>query len=403
MPSESAHALVPLSDAVLLQRGFDLPAHTREPGKIPVVASTGVVGHHAEAKAEAPGVVIGRSGSIGGGQYLSVPFWPLNTTLWVKDFRGNHPRYIYYLLRSIDFSHLNAGSGVPTLNRNHLTGTLVWLPAEGEQRRIANVLGALDDKVDSNRRLASVLEANAAALYRARFVEFLGESEFRETGNGRIPKDWVVAPVGEVLTVVGGATPSTKEPRYWHDGTHCWATPKDLAGADSRILLETKRHITDAGVGRISSGMLPRRTVLLSSRAPIGYTALSAVEVAVNQGFIAIPPVSGIPSEFVLCWVHENLDRIKAYAGGTTFAEISKRAFRPLPMLVPPAAALANFEETVRPMFDLLVGQEMETQTLLLLRDTLLPRLISGQIRVRDTADPEEILGPLIAQIGAGT
>ncbi len=92
---------------------------------IPVIASTGIGGYHNETKVNAPGVVIGRSGSIGGGQYITVDFWPLNTTLWVKDFKGHHPRYVYYLLKSIDFSQFNVGSGVPTLNRNHLSGVLV--------------------------------------------------------------------------------------------------------------------------------------------------------------------------------------------------------------------------------------------------------------------------------------
>ena len=233
----------------------------------------------------------------------------------------------------------------------------------------------------------------AGTLFRARFVDFLGEPDLVETDLGPVPKGWAVAPIGKVLTVVGGSTPSTKEPRYWDGGTHCWVTPKDLAEIDSRVLLDTKRHITDEGVGRISSGMLPRRTVLLSSRAPIGYTALSAVEVAVNQGFIAIPPSGGIPSEYVLCWLHQNMEQINARAGGTTFAEISKRAFRPLPIVIPPAQALAEFEQTVRPMFDLIAGQAAETRTLAEVRDVLLPKLISGEIRVPDTADADEAIG----------
>lgn len=104
---------IPLNEFITLQRGFDLPQDKRVMGDIPVVASTGVVGYHNEEKVLAPGVVIGRSGSIGGGQYITTNFWPLNTTLWVKDFKGHHPRFVYYLLRSIDFSQFNVGSGVP--------------------------------------------------------------------------------------------------------------------------------------------------------------------------------------------------------------------------------------------------------------------------------------------------
>ena len=118
MPSEWKHTT--LGEVLTLQRGMDLPVQDRRAGKYPVVASTGVVGRHDTAPVKGPGVVIGRSGSIGGGQYIQSDYWPLNTTLWVKDFKGNNPRYCYYLLKSLDFSTFNAGSGVPTLNRNHI-------------------------------------------------------------------------------------------------------------------------------------------------------------------------------------------------------------------------------------------------------------------------------------------
>src|SRR5664280_2833688 len=99
-----------LADVITLQRGFDLPESERKDGDVPVIASTGVIGFHAEKRVDGPGVVIGRSGSIGGGQYIADDFWPLNTTLWVKDFKGHYPRFIYYLLRNIDFTRFNAGA-----------------------------------------------------------------------------------------------------------------------------------------------------------------------------------------------------------------------------------------------------------------------------------------------------
>ena len=142
-----------LSEAIELQRGFDLPALKRQSGQVPVVASTSIVGYHNVAKVHGPGVVIGRSGSIGGAQWIDGDFWPLNTTLWVKNFRGNDPLFTYHLLASLDFSAFNVGTGVPTLNRNHLSAIQVTLPPLDEQRRIAGVLGALDDLIEVNRGL----------------------------------------------------------------------------------------------------------------------------------------------------------------------------------------------------------------------------------------------------------
>jgi len=162
-----------LGSVLTLQRGFDLPETDRKPGPYPVIASTGAVGTHDKAIVRGPGVVIGRSGSLGGGQFIQSDFWPLNTTLWVKDFKGNDPRFCYYLLRSLDLSHFNAGSGVPTLNRNHIHPLLVRVPTDRqEQRAIAHILGTLDDKIEVNRRVSETLEATTRALFESWFVRF---------------------------------------------------------------------------------------------------------------------------------------------------------------------------------------------------------------------------------------
>ena len=163
---------VPLNEFILLQRGFDLPQSDRISGDIPVVASTGVAGFHNEYKVDAPGVVIGRSGSIGGGQYIKEKFWPLNTTLWVKDFKGHDARYVYYLLKSIDFHRFNVGTGVPTLNRNHLSSVLVKNLGYINEKVIAKTLGDLDDKIHLNNQINQTLESIAQALFKSWFVDF---------------------------------------------------------------------------------------------------------------------------------------------------------------------------------------------------------------------------------------
>ncbi len=295
----------------------------------------------------------------------------------------------------------NVGAVFDSLNVRDIARIRIPIPRLADQRAIAAILGALDDKIDSNRRLTALLEQTAAELFRARFVDFVGVEEFEEREIGRIPRGWRVRTVGEVLKVVGGSTPSTKEPRYWEAGIHCWATPKDLSGARSPALLDTERHITEEGIAQISSRLLPKRTVLLSSRAPVGYTAMTFVESAVNQGFIAIPPSDGIPNEFVLFWLREHLGLIKGHAGGTTFAEISKRAFRPLPMVIPPRPLLAEFEQAAGPMLDLIAAKDRETEVLAAIRDALLPKLISGEIRVPDTADPGEMIEPVREQLAS--
>lgn len=163
---------IPLNEFIILQRGFDLPSNKRISGSVPVVASTGIAGYHNEIKVKAPGVVIGRSGSIGGGQYIEKDFFPLNTTLYVKDFKGHYPRFIYYLLKSIDFTSFNVGTGVPTLNRNHLSSILISDLGIEKEKEIANILGSLDQKIQLNTQINQTLEQIAQALFKSWFVDF---------------------------------------------------------------------------------------------------------------------------------------------------------------------------------------------------------------------------------------
>jgi type I restriction enzyme S subunit len=199
--------------------------------------------------------------------------------------------------------------------------------------------------------------------------------------SGEIPKGWRVGVVGEEVEVVGGGTPSTSEPRYW-DGTHCWATPKDLSKLDSPILLNSERKITDSGLSGISSGLLPVGSLLLSSRAPIGYLALVRVPTAINQGFIGMRCTKLLSAEFMLHWSQERMDDIKGRANGTTFQEISKGSFRPMPIVVPDETTAKASDSLVKPLYEMVAANVKENGTLAALRDSLLPKLLSGEVRV---------------------
>jgi type I restriction enzyme S subunit len=174
---------------------------------------------------------------------------------------------------------------------------------------VVGILGSLDDKIELNRRMNETLEEMARALFKSWFVDFdpvrakmaghqpagmddetaaLFPDSFEDSPLGEIPKGWSVTPIGEAVRAVGGGTPSTKELSFWEGGMHCWATPKDLSKLRGPVLLDTERKVTDAGLAKISSGLLPVGTVLLSSRAPVGYLAIAQVPVTVNQGFIAM-------------------------------------------------------------------------------------------------------------------
>ena len=317
------------------------------------------------------------------------------------------PEFLRWLVRGPEWweqigKYINVGAVFDSLRCADIPNFELAIPMLSEQRAIAHILGALDDKIELNRLMNQTLEVMARAIFKSWFVDFdpvRAKAEGRDPGLspdlaalfpdgfenselGEIPKGWRVMPVGEALKAVGGSTPSTSNPTFWDGGEYHWATPKDLSGFSAPILITTERKITKSGVEQISSGLLPVGTVLMSSRAPVGYLALCGIPVAVNQGFIAMICDGPVSNYYALNWCRYNMEEIQQRASGTTFAEISKAAFRPIPMIVPANIIMNRFTEIVDPLYKSISERLKETRTLVALRDSLLPKLLSGEIRV---------------------
>jgi type I restriction enzyme, S subunit len=324
----------------------------------------------------------------------------------IRDPRRLNQRFLFYLLRDADvrkeIENLGYGSAQPNVSPSLIHGVEVPLPPLPEQHAIAHILGTLDDKIELNRRMNETLEAMARALFKSWFVDFdpvRAKAEGRDPGLpkplddlfaarlvdselGEIPEGWEIKSIGDLADVVGGTTPSTTAQSYWQNGTHAWATPKDLSALSVPVLLDTERRITDAGLSQIGSGLLPTGTVLLSSRAPIGYLAVAEIPVAINQGFIAMTPKAGTSNLFLLLWAGVAHDEIVSRANGSTFLEISKTNFRPIPVVTPSTYVMRGFEQLARPLYERIVDCARESHVLASLRDRLLPKLISGELRV---------------------
>lgn len=302
---------------------------------------------------------------------------------------SDYPRdLVYWTLRTPQYRSYCRGHATGTTNLGLARDDFLAYPLPAptnDALSLAETLGALDDRIDNLRQTNATLQGIAATLFKSRFVDFEGvpQEDMQESELGLIPNGWRIEEIGKLVQCMGGATPSTKDDAFWQGGTHHWATPKDLSGLQAPMLTATEHLITDAGVARISSGLLPAGTLLMSSRAPIGYLAIAALPVAINQGFIAMPPGSALPPVWLLFWAKTNMEAIKQKANGSTFMEISKAAFRPIKVVAPPPKILAQFDEVAAPMMERIKNNEYHIATLAALRDALLPRLISGQLRVR--------------------
>jgi len=216
-------------------------------------------------------------------------------------------------------------------------------------------------------------------------------SAMQDSELGEIPEGWVVTQIGDEVTVVGGGTPSTKNPTFWEDGQINWTSPKDLSNLPDKVLVETVRKITEAGLSKISSGLLPVDTVLMSSRAPVGYIALAKIPIAVNQGYIAMKCEKVLRPEFVIQWCEAHMDEIKSRASGTTFAEISKKSFKIIPLVMPPRPLVSIYSRQTSSLYDAIENNIRESDTLETIRDSLLPKLLSGELSLPSVKEQPEL------------
>ena len=391
---------VTLGDVLTLQRGMDLPVQDRKHGNVPIVASNGITGYHNHAPVKAPGVVIGRSGSIGGGQYIECDYWPLNTTLWVKDFKSNDPRYCYYLLRSIDFSGLNAGSGVPTLNRNHLHPMRMKRPPVAEQKQISSMLGALDDRIALLRETNATLEAIAQALFKSWFVDFdpvhtkakgitpegmdeataaLFPDSFEESELGLVPKGWRVKALDEVADYLNGLA-LQKFPPDDDEGLPVIKIAQlrkgDTVGADRASRKMKQEYIIQNG------------DVLFSWSGSLEVEVWCGGEGALNQHLFKVTS-NTYPKWFYYLWTKYHLESFRQTAASkaTTMGHIQRVHLSQAKVIAPSDEFVSSADKYFAPILDRWIANALQVQTLATLRDTLLPRLISGQLRLSDTAD----------------
>jgi type I restriction enzyme S subunit len=282
-------------------------------------------------------------------------------------------QFLYYFsispfFRDVAILSMTGSSGRQRVQTDVVKNHLFDIPSLPEQKAIAAVLSSLDDKIDLLHRQNQTLEAMAETLFRQWFVEEAQE-------------DWEEATLDDVISVKGGTTPSTKEPEYW-DGAIHWTTPRDLSNHNSVFLFDTERKITDKGLSKIGSGLIPVGAVLLSSRAPIGYLAIADIPVAINQGYIAIVCDKLVSNYFIYLWCKANMDAIKNAGNGSTFEEISKSNFKALEVILPPKEKLRKFNDVISPSFEKIRANKKQIRTLENLRNTLLPKLMSGEVRV---------------------
>ena len=299
------------------------------------------------------------------------------------------PLFLYYLLsQDLFFDYVMQGAKgtkMPRGDRNQIMQWPVLIPFKNEQHNIASILSTLDDKIEVNRLINDNLEQQTQALFKSWFVDFepFKDGEFVESELGMIPKGWRVGILNELGDIVGGSTPSKAKAEYYTNDGIAWLTPKDLSISQRKFTSKGEIDITQEGYESCSTKLMPRGSVLFSSRAPIGYITIAKNDICTNQGFKSvIPKLAG--TAFLYCFLKESTQEIENKATGSTFKEASGTLMKSLPTIIPEKAVLDDFEVFLSPLFYQQEIVEEENSLLSSLRDSILPRLMSGKLNASE-------------------
>ena len=367
---------------IKLNRGFDLPNHSIKIGNYPVVASTSVKAYHNAYKVEPPCVVTGRSGSLGSVQYVNEKCWPLNTTLYVKDYKGNLPTYVYYFLQTMHLENFNAGAGVPTLNQNHLHKLKISIPPLPIQKKIAAVLSAYDDLIENNNRRIAILEKMAEEIYREWFVRMRFPGHETVKFHKGVPEGWEVEKVNKLGKIITGKTPSTKLAKYYN-GDYLFIKTPDMHA--NMFVFETEETLTEEGLKSQPSQTIPKNSICVSCIGTGGVVSITTGTCQTNQQINTVVLREESDLEWAFFTLRNLKETIKLFgATGTTMTNLSKGKFSSIKILLPYSQLREAYHDTVNPIFDQNRTIVLSNSTLRKTRDLLLTRLLSGKLSVEN-------------------
>ena len=390
-----------LGDFVRLQRGHDLTASEQQPGSVPVMGSAGPNGTHSESKSVGPGVVIGRSGaSMGRVHFSEVDYWPHNTCLYVTDFLGNNPRFAYYLLGTLDLAAFNSGSAQPSLNRNFIYSMQLQIPNRGEQDGIVKTLRALDDRITLLRETNATLETIAQALFKSWFVNFdpvraklegrtpegmidataaLFPDGFEESELGLVPRGWRVGTLADL---------SHLNPESWSAKNHPESVAYvDLANAKDNEIASVTDFEFDEAPSRARRVLRDGDTIVGTVRPgnrSFAFIHEPVSNLTASTGFAVLRPSARANTEFVYLAATQDssIEHLAHVADGGAYPAVRPDVVSGLQIVVPDAPVLKAFHAVAVSLLAKVSENQKQAQTLATLRDTLLPRLISGQLRL---------------------
>ncbi|ORE71945.1 MULTISPECIES: restriction endonuclease subunit S [Staphylococcus] len=385
-----------LKDLVNIKYGKNQKNVKNPRGKYPILGTGGIMDYADDFLYDKPSVLIGRKGSIGKVKYIEEPFWTIDTLFYtIVNENLVIPKYLYYKLSQIDFNYYNEGTTIPSLRTETLYKIDIDLPKKNIQKKVVNLLNTIDEKIENNQKIIANLEKLSQTLFKHWFVDFefpdKNGNPYKSSGGemvdselGEIPKGWRVETLEKLGSIVGGGTPSKKNKEYYTNNGIPWITPKDLSKNRNIYISHGENDISELGLNKSSAKLLEKNSVLFSSRAPIGYIAINNIPVTTNQGFKSIVPNEEMNPYFIYFILKNITPLIEQTASGSTFKEISAKGLKSIKIVFPSIELIEHYGNIVKKYFEEINFLENQNIKLIELRDTLLPKLMSGEIEIPD-------------------
>ncbi|WP_192985753.1 restriction endonuclease subunit S [Pseudomonas sp. EggHat1] len=432
MASESDWKEASLGDFVELKRGYDLPKAKRSAGNVPIISSAGVSDFHSIAMVKGPGVITGRYGTIGEVFYVDEDYWPLNTTLYVRDFKGNDPRFISYFLKTLDFDSYSDKGAVPGVNRNHLHLAKVRIPKVETQKTIANFLNRLDSKTNLNQQINQTLEAMAQAVFKSWFIDFdpvkakitaiaegsdplraamgaisgktdaeldalppehyeqlaataaIFPEEMEDSEWGEVPMGWACGALGDVCSFTAGSA-FKPEHQGSSDGDYPFIKVSDMNLAGNEVFIQSANNYVSKDQQSEMKAKLHPPGATIFAKIGVALTSnrrrLLTTPTIIDNNLMSANPVDEKSGRYFLYSMLNMID-FNTLVSGTALPYINVSDLKKIPIVRPPHEVVLAFETKMSSTFTMIQTLAAQSSTLATTRNILLPKLLSGEVEV---------------------
>ena len=357
-------------------------------GDIPIYGSGGIMRYGERSLYDGPSILIPRKGSLNNVIYADKPFWTVDTMFWsiINDSIAN-PLFVYYSICKKDFASLNVGSAVPSLTVPVIEDIDILLPSKATQDKVVSVLKSLDDKIELNRHINDNLEQQAQALFKSWFVDFepFKEGKFVDSELGMIPESWRVCSAETIFKINIGKTPPRKEQQWFsniNNGNVKWISISDL-GRNEIFIVDSKEYLTKEAISKFNIIVVPEDTILVSFKLTVGRVGISNCELTTNEAVARFY----LPKSYFREYTYLSLKNYNYARLGSTSSiatAVNSKIIKNMKLLIPPVTIISEFSKRINPLFKAIRIYENEIRNLSKIRNTLLPKLMSGELKIND-------------------